>query len=337
MSIRSKILAGFSVLIFIWLLFGVNIYFRIQTLAGNVRDLDTLFDETVQYNVVKLDGAVNLKSNVNDYQDAVKGYLSGKTGSKQDVVNAAQVLDENYTALKTNLTRLKDPLAGSSESASTIAADQATLDGLDSEHSRLQTDVDQGVNLVATGQAAAAAQLYDGKLKDEFKAFHDGIVQLQRTSESSTTASLNRYEVLTRNVQAGMGVLEDETGGALLAALVLALLSSYVIAVLISRPIKTIGLAARAVENGEYKVELLANLTRSRDELGELARVFQRMAEQVAARVRDLKSQIETLHIEIDEHKRAQEVAGITETDEFRDLAAKAAALRRQREAGGEK
>jgi GAF domain-containing protein len=47
--------------------------------------------------------------------------------------------------------------------------------------------------------------------------------------------------------------------------------------------------AARAVEAGEYRSELLAELMKGRDEMGQLARVFDRVAHKVGARDRQLK------------------------------------------------
>ena len=67
------------------------------------------------------------------------------------------------------------------------------------------------------------------------------------------------------------------------------------------------------------------------DALGNLARVFQRMAIEVAARERALKAQVQQLRIEIDEAKADRQVAEITETDYFRDLQRKADALRAAR------
>ncbi len=47
--------------------------------------------------------------------------------------------------------------------------------------------------------------------------------------------------------------------------------------------------AARAVESGEYRSELLAELVKGRDEMGQLARVFDSVAHKMGARDRQLK------------------------------------------------
>ncbi|MCB0213145.1 MAG: DUF3365 domain-containing protein [Anaerolineae bacterium] len=67
------------------------------------------------------------------------------------------------------------------------------------------------------------------------------------------------------------------------------------------------------------------------DELGQLAQVFKRMAGEVHSRTQALKQQVAQLHIEINEIRRQEQVAEVTETDFFRDLQTKATKLRGQR------
>ena len=86
--------------------------------------------------------------------------------------------------------------------------------------------------------------------------------------------------------------------------------------------------AAAAVETGTFDPGCLADVALRADELGQLARVFQNMAREVYAREQRLKQQLQELRIEIDEVKKAQQVAEITETDYFRELSEKAQRLR---------
>jgi DNA repair ATPase RecN len=67
------------------------------------------------------------------------------------------------------------------------------------------------------------------------------------------------------------------------------------------------------------------------DELGQLSRLFQKMARQVYVREQQLKKQVSMLRIEIDESKKQEDVAEITESEYFQELQQKAEALRRQR------
>jgi two-component system cell cycle response regulator len=86
--------------------------------------------------------------------------------------------------------------------------------------------------------------------------------------------------------------------------------------------------AAAAVESGAFECDSLDSVAARDDALGRLARVFQTMARQVYAREQSLRQQVQELQIEIDEVKKARQVAEITETEYFRDLCAKAQRLR---------
>jgi two-component system cell cycle response regulator len=86
--------------------------------------------------------------------------------------------------------------------------------------------------------------------------------------------------------------------------------------------------AATAVENATFAPESLDAVAARDDALGQLARVFRRMAHEVAAREQALKQEVRELRIEIDARRTATRVAEITETDYFQDLQRKANALR---------
>lgn len=86
--------------------------------------------------------------------------------------------------------------------------------------------------------------------------------------------------------------------------------------------------AAAAVESGEFSPRTLDDVALRRDGLGQLARVFQHMAEEVYAREQRLKQQVQELIIELDQAKKERQVAEITETEYFRQLKDKAQYLR---------
>jgi len=86
--------------------------------------------------------------------------------------------------------------------------------------------------------------------------------------------------------------------------------------------------AAAAVEAGEFSSDTLDIVAARPDALGQLGRVFQRMAREIYAREQSLKQQVQELRIQIDEAKRAREVAEITESDYFRKLKERAQHLR---------
>jgi DNA-binding response OmpR family regulator len=86
--------------------------------------------------------------------------------------------------------------------------------------------------------------------------------------------------------------------------------------------------AAAAVEAGEFTAESLAGVAERPDALGHLARVFVRMAQQVAARESELRKEIQVLRIEIDHAQKTRQVSEITDTEYFQALQQKARALR---------
>jgi two-component system, cell cycle response regulator len=86
--------------------------------------------------------------------------------------------------------------------------------------------------------------------------------------------------------------------------------------------------AAAAVEAGTFESGQLDGVARRDDALGQLARVFQRMATEIQARERRLKQEVRKLRIEIDEASAARQVAEITESAYFQDLQRKVSKLR---------
>ncbi|MDP8904009.1 MAG: response regulator, partial [Chloroflexota bacterium] len=87
--------------------------------------------------------------------------------------------------------------------------------------------------------------------------------------------------------------------------------------------------AAVALEAGDFASGSLPAVAERPDALGQLARTFQRMAEEVVAREQRLRQQVQELRIEIDEARQAARVAEITGTEYFRDLRSRADDLRR--------
>jgi DNA-binding response OmpR family regulator len=99
------------------------------------------------------------------------------------------------------------------------------------------------------------------------------------------------------------------------------------------RGVATVTEAAAAVESGRFVASALDGIAARPDALGRLARLFQRMATEVAARERRLEAQVHQLTIAIDEVKKAAQVHEITESDYFRDLKARAQQFSLQRAA----
>ncbi|HMA37596.1 MAG TPA: response regulator [Chloroflexia bacterium] len=102
------------------------------------------------------------------------------------------------------------------------------------------------------------------------------------------------------------------------------------------REVAQLTTAAAAVESWTFDPAALDETAARGDELGQLARVFQRMACEVIAREQRLQREVQELRIEIDRARGARQVAEITESALFRDLQEKARSLRSQRRLGGD-
>ena len=87
--------------------------------------------------------------------------------------------------------------------------------------------------------------------------------------------------------------------------------------------------AAAAVEAATFVPDSLDGVAARPDALGQLARVFQRMAREVQAREERLRQQVQELRIEIDEARQVRQVAEITESEYFQRLRGQASELRR--------
>lgn len=99
----------------------------------------------------------------------------------------------------------------------------------------------------------------------------------------------------------------------------------------LSRRVDVLSAAAARIEANEPPdAGALERVGRSGDDVGRLARVFARMAEQVAVREQRLREQVRTLTIEIDEERRRKSVSEVTDTDFFRDLQGRAAEMRKR-------
>jgi len=177
----------------------------------------------------------------------------------------------------------------------------------------LQRAIDAGplgtlteVNLVDRGPQVAA-----------FNQVQPGLVAVVLQPEAVFLGPIERLGAITWLLFAVVGLLA--VGGAVLLARRL------------SRRVGVLTTAAARIEVDEPPdAEALAVIGRSGDDVGRLARVFARMAEQVAARERKLREQVRSLTIEIDDERRRKAVDEVTDTDFFRDLQGRAAEMRRR-------
>ncbi|MFN2171030.1 MAG: HAMP domain-containing protein [Candidatus Promineifilaceae bacterium] len=92
--------------------------------------------------------------------------------------------------------------------------------------------------------------------------------------------------------------------------------------------VKVVMGAAAAVEEDRFEPSSLDELAERDDALGQLARVFQKMAREVRIREEKLKQQVIELKIVLDESRQSKKVSEITESDYFKSLKSEADDLR---------
>jgi len=128
-----------------------------------------------------------------------------------------------------------------------------------------------------------------------------------------------------------------QTYVAIVAVTILALLIALGLSSYISKPVASLITASKAVEAGHFSTVDLREVQKRKDELGGLARVFFRMAEQVQSREQNLKEEVDdlkskiSLYIEIDEARKEKQVREITESDYFEKLMIRVQILREKK------
>ena len=110
--------------------------------------------------------------------------------------------------------------------------------------------------------------------------------------------------------------------------LVLSTILGFLLASWIIRPIFTVTDVAANIEDSVWDLEPLHVVVERTDELGQLARVFEKMAKEIQAREIELKRQVVALKIQIDQKKRESQVSEIVDSDFFQGLREKARVMR---------
>ncbi len=116
-----------------------------------------------------------------------------------------------------------------------------------------------------------------------------------------------------------------------LAILVLGLGAGLLLSRRLVRPVEDITKAAVALSNDTFDPTSLDRAAKRSDEVGELARTFQRMGDELVKRERKLREQVAKLTVVIDRTKLAESVDEITESEHFQRIKAQADELRKNK------
>jgi hypothetical protein len=115
----------------------------------------------------------------------------------------------------------------------------------------------------------------------------------------------------------------------------IAALVAVSVGIYISRPIHALTIAVTSLEQGDDDLfeqidRDLGYFAKSPDDLGQLVRAFLKMTDELHRRDRQLKTQVQSLRIEIDRTRRDEEVAEIVYSDRFGLLQQKIQQMRTQ-------
>jgi len=114
------------------------------------------------------------------------------------------------------------------------------------------------------------------------------------------------------------------------AVLLLGLAFGILLSRRITKPVDDITAAAMGLADGTFDPSRLDAASTRSDEVGELARAFQRMGTEVVEREARLREQVKQLTVQIDRSRVDSEVEQITESEYFQRLKAQADELRRR-------
>ena len=94
------------------------------------------------------------------------------------------------------------------------------------------------------------------------------------------------------------------------------------------RPIKNLMNAAKEIEEESFNPEELDSVAQRKDELGQMARVFQEMGSTIADRQNGMKSQLSKLREEKDEAKKIAIASQMGQSNSLQQILSRARSLR---------
>lgn len=122
---------------------------------------------------------------------------------------------------------------------------------------------------------------------------------------------------------------------------IVVLVTNFILRRMVVRPVIQIARVAQLISNDALtpnatELETVSTIAQRQDELGDTARIVQKMADEIYTRVQNLKKEIQSLLIQVDAEKQAKQVQEITDNDFFRNLQQRAQTIR-QRESNNRK
>lgn len=330
MSVRLKIALSYLILILLFIGLGIYVIYSERYIASQMALLYKQYNQTALIGK-ELDEAESLVKALLITRLTLHELLLDEPEAYQAFLESSDLFDQHYETLVSVYERYVDGvLIGVDAHSAEIEMNRAKLAAIADGHDHFHEETLLVVDLVNDGQLDQAKMLLNEDVQAELMTLNQQVNDFEETAEQQLEQANETFDEAIHAVHfrvARLRLINILLIG--LSILIAAALSIW-IGKMVSDPVNDLSLTAESIEQGTYELKHLPPLTVRRDEFGVLARVFQRMANEIHSREQQLKEQIQQLYIKIDRKKQDQQVAEITETDFFQALEAKASQYRQR-------
>lgn len=319
MSVRVKLALSYLGIIIIFTGLAAYIVYAGRTVIQQMDALDTEFEQAAAQ-AHALDVTFHLLLTLQGSRLALHEMLLGEAEATAEFEATIVEFDEHLAQLHTYYT-----------DNNTLEANQASLNTiaeLAEEHEHFHEDAKLTLEWINAGDREQAIGFLNEELEAEMMAMEQQLAGFEVDADQRLLAANNAFDETVHEVEAGIAQLRNVTIALLILSVLAAIGLSSWLTQLITRPVNDLSATAISIEKGAFELHRLPPLTGRHDEFGLLARIFQRMAEEIHTREQALKQQVRRLQIKIDRTKHDKQVAEITGTDFFQQLEAKVARLR---------
>ncbi len=326
MRIRQRLLFGFLGVVLIFAIFGAYVSAVWRTINQNLDQLDAIYEETADHSFQELHTVLDLELNLETTRRALHEALLGAPEAEDEINSSLAAFDEGYEELRANLIE-EDAAADDPDSAEMLQS----LENIEVGHGRFADAIVGIMALVNRDEPDEALVLLSGETERDVAAVGEELEHFEEEVHHHVEELLLSFDDIIHEMEERIGQMQFALILALGAGIFAAFLLGYFTSESISGPIEKLANAASAVEDGSYEIDDLSAITSRSDELGQFARIFERMANEVHAREERLQSQLNALQIDIDYQKSAEQVSQITDTDFFKSLKSQANSMRTNR------
>lgn len=248
LTLRKKILAGYGVALV--LLMAVLVLGYV-----NLTRLGRASDSILRENYRSIRAAEQMIDAIERQDSGTLLYLLGRR-------------EESRTQFREGQTRFQRWLARAQDNV-TIEGEQQVLARIDSTYTAYTVAFTEFLETADPALPAPAS--YSSTLAPRFRAVREHVIELRKLNQETMFAASDRAQTIANRAKWALGV----AGG---LVILIGLAFSTVLSRRLTRPLKRLTEAAASIAEGDYDVEVEDERS---DEVGELARQFNEMAEEL--------------------------------------------------------